>query len=92
MTDWPLHPSFPLFIWSAVENWVRMEPPLERLLRMNEKLFFQGDTEKLEIFTIDDEYVTTILEASNFIAPQTPGIYKARDERVKNYLPFNSKG
>lgn len=84
LTDWPLHPSFPLFVWSTVEL-LRSETDSLGLFVPNErKAVLSGRTENgLEIYTIDDEYVTTITDGSSFIAPTRPGIYKALDGGVE---------
>jgi hypothetical protein len=81
MTDWPLHASFPLFIWSAIGQ-VGTEGNTLGTFTPNERkaVLSSGQSGKIEIFTIDDEYVTTITDSSSFIAPQSPGIYKARDD------------
>ncbi|WP_421101314.1 vWA domain-containing protein [Sporosarcina psychrophila] len=84
LTDWPLHPSFPLFVWSTVEL-LRSETDSLGLFVPNErKAVLSGRTENgLEIYTIDDEYFTTITDGSSFIAPTRPGIYKALDGGVE---------
>ncbi|WP_186669419.1 BatA and WFA domain-containing protein [Sporosarcina sp. BP05] len=84
LTDWPLHPSFPLFVWSSAEL-LRSETDSLGLFVPNErKAVLSGGTENgLEIYTIDDEYVTTIADGSSFIAPARPGIYKALDGGVE---------
>ncbi|WP_399628385.1 BatA and WFA domain-containing protein [Sporosarcina sp. SG10008] len=84
LTDWPLHPSFPLFVWSSAEL-LRSETDSLGLFVPNErKAVLSGRTENgLEIYTIDDEYVTTITDGSSFIAPTSPGIYKALDGGVE---------
>ncbi len=84
LTDWPLHPSFPLFVWSSAEL-LRSETDSLGLFVPNErKAVLSGGTENgLEIYTIDDEYVTTIADGSSFIAPPRPGIYKALDGGIE---------
>jgi hypothetical protein len=84
LTDWPLHPSFPLFVWSSAEL-LRSETNTLGLFVPNErKAVLSGATENgLEIYTIDDEYVTTIVDGSSFIAPSRPGIYKALDGGIE---------
>ena len=81
MTDWPLHASFPLFIWSAIEQ-VGAEGNTLGTFTPNERkaVLSSGQSGKIEVFTVDDEYVTTITDSSSFIAPQPPGVYKARDD------------
>ncbi|MEK5071301.1 vWA domain-containing protein [Sporosarcina sp. FSL K6-1508] len=84
LTDWPLHPSFPLFVWSTAEL-LRSETDSLGLFVPNErKAVLSGATENgLEIYTLDDEYVTTIADGSSFIAPTRPGIYKALDGGIE---------
>ena len=84
LTDWPLHPSFPLFVWSAAEL-LRSETDSLGLFVPNErKAVLSGGTENgLEIYTIDDEYITTIADGSSFIAPSRPGVYKALDGGIE---------
>nr|WP_255550943.1 BatA and WFA domain-containing protein [Sporosarcina sp. E16_8] len=84
LTDWPLHPSYPLFVWSSAEL-LRSETDSLGLFVPNErKAVLSGGTENgLEIYTIDDEYVTTIADGSSFIAPTRPGIYKALDGGIE---------
>jgi hypothetical protein len=84
LTDWPLHPSFPLFVWSSAEL-LRSETDSLGLFVPNErKAVLSGGTENgLEIYTINDEYVTTIADGSSFIAPSRPGVYKALDGGIE---------
>ncbi|MHA6258544.1 vWA domain-containing protein [Sporosarcina sp. CAU 1771] len=76
MTDWPLHPSFPLFIWSAVEM-IHSEANSLGNFAPNERRAVIGS--EMEIYTAKDEFVTTILQGASFKAPAMPGIYKARE-------------
>ncbi|WP_318615984.1 BatA and WFA domain-containing protein [Sporosarcina sp. YIM B06819] len=80
LTDWPLHPSFPLFVWSAAEQ-LRSDTDTLGLFVPNERkaVLASGRADGLEVFTLNDEYVTTFVDGSSFIAPTRPGIYKARD-------------
>ncbi|WP_203246070.1 vWA domain-containing protein [Sporosarcina beigongshangi] len=87
LTDWPLHPSFPLFIWSAAEQ-LRSDTDTLGLFVPNERkaVLSGGKAEGLEIYTPRDEYVTTFIDGSNFIAPAQPGIYKSRDGETEKLL------
>ena len=80
MTDWPLHPSFPLFIWSSVEM-NRTEGNTLGTFTPNERkaVIGSGASGGIEVYTVEDEYVTTSEEPSSFVAPVRPGIYVARD-------------
>ncbi|MBO1913152.1 hypothetical protein J4G37_51140, partial [Microvirga sp. 3-52] len=84
MTDWPLHASFPLFIWSAIGQ-VGAEGNALGTFTPNERRAVLSSTQagRIEVFTIEDEYVTTIADSSSFIAPQPPGVYKAREEAIE---------
>lgn len=80
LTDWPLHPSFPLFVWSAAEQ-LRSDTDTLGLFVPNERkaVLSAGKADGLEVFTLKDEYVTTFADGSSFVAPARPGIYKVRD-------------
>lgn len=80
LTDWPLHPSFPLFVWSAAEQ-LRSDTDTLGLFVPHERkaVLSAGKADGLEVFTLKDEYVTTFTDGSSFVAPARPGIYKVRD-------------
>ena len=87
LTDWPLHPSFPLFFWSATEmltsdhNIVGMFKPNER-----KAILTSASSEGIEVFTIDDQYITTHPEGGSFVAPAKPGVYKLLDNGKEELL------
>ena len=45
-----------------------------------------GGSEGLEVFTIDDQYITTYQEGGSFVAPAKPGIYKLLDNGKEELL------
>ncbi|WP_438316671.1 vWA domain-containing protein [Sporosarcina sp. FA9] len=75
-TDWPLHPSFPLFIWSSAEL-LRTEANVVGTFAPNQRKSIVSS--EIELYTNEDEYVTTFTEGSSFRAPSIPGIYKLRE-------------
>lgn len=75
-TDWPLHPSFPLFIWSSAEL-LRTEANIVGTFAPNERKSIVSS--EIELYTNEDEYITTFTEGSSFRAPSIPGIYKLRE-------------
>ena len=80
LTDWPLHPSFPLFIWSASELFQSQSGSLGSFVPNERKAVLSGGTENsMEIYSITDEYITTFADGSDFVAPPKPGIYKVLD-------------
>ena len=85
MTDWPLSPTFPLFMWSVKEylsvgsDYIGTFTPNER------KPLSLGATEEWEIYTMGDEYEYTIENGGKFLAPSEPGLYALRsNDIVKN--------
>lgn len=86
MTDWPLHPSFPLFLWSAREqmstdgNYIGVFSPKERkpLSLLSDK----GERE-WEIFSVQGEYITSIQNGGQFEAPSRPGLYIIQSGSIK---------
>lgn len=93
MTDWPLHPSFPLFMWSSVEMLGRDGATLGTFIPNERKSAITGGTtNEIEVYTIADEYVTTIPDAASFVAPSRPGIYQARDGDVEKLFVVQLEG
>ncbi|WP_060209647.1 vWA domain-containing protein [Sporosarcina koreensis] len=87
LTDWPLHPSFPLFFWSSMEV-LRSGNDIAGTFTPNERkalLTGSGD-EGIEIFTVDDKYIASYQAGGNFVAPSKPGIYKLMDSGTERYL------
>lgn len=75
-TDWPLSPSFPLFLWSAVaelagsDNFLGFFQPNEQ-----RAVALASPSGEWEIYQ-DGEYLQSYLEGQGpFTAPQKPGIY-----------------
>jgi len=87
LTDWPLHPSFPLFFWSSMEM-LRAGSDIAGTFTPNERkaLLTGSGSEGIEIFTIEDKYIATYPTGGNFIAPTKPGIYKLLDGGTEKYL------
>ncbi|MEZ7171243.1 BatA and WFA domain-containing protein [Sporosarcina sp. OR05] len=86
LTDWPLHPSFPLFFWSASELLTTDRELIGSFTPNERKAIVTGGVESLELFTLDDQYVTTFADGNSFVAPSKPGIYKLLDEGDENFL------
>lgn len=87
LTDWPLHPSFPLFFWSAAEM-LTTDNNIAGIFTPNERkaLLTSGGSESIEVFTIDDKYIATYPDGGSFVAPAKPGIYKLLDNGKEELL------
>jgi len=78
MTDWPLHPSFPLFLWSAREqmstnsDYMGTFSPNER---KSLSLVAEEETGDWEIYSNSDEFISTFQNGGQFTAPNQPGLY-----------------
>lgn len=87
MTDWPLHPSFPLFMWSVKEQLSAGNTYLGTFAPNERKPQSLGSaTNEWEIYTMNDSYEYSIENGGAFIAPKKPGLYILRSNGVeKNF-------
>ncbi|MGE7112499.1 vWA domain-containing protein [Lysinibacillus sp. NPDC047702] len=83
-TDWPLHPSFPLFLWSAEQQLSEsigslgiFTPNEQRAVALK-----QGDW---SVYSQDDQFLSSITNGL-LTAPMKPGIYTARSEDEEKRL------
>lgn len=84
-TDWPLHPSFPLFLWSAQSELIEGTTSLGAF-SPNESRAIAVSPGNWSVYTADDEYVTSFEKANQFQAPAEPGLYVVRsDEGEKQF-------
>ncbi|QUG40926.1 BatA and WFA domain-containing protein [Psychrobacillus sp. INOP01] len=85
MTDWPLSPTFPLFMWSVKEHLSAGSDYLGTFTPNERKPLSLGATAEWEIYTMDDEYEYAIENGGKFVAPSEPGLYVLRsNDIVKN--------
>lgn len=77
LTDWPLSPSFPLFLWSAMES-LSGDAEFLGFFQPNEhrSVSLASTTGEWEIFR-DGAYRHSYIEGSGpFVAPNEPGVYQ----------------
>ncbi len=87
MTDWPLHPSFPLFIWSSVELHLSEGKTLGSFTPNERKAVVGSEINgEIEVYTVEDEYLMSFEKPSGFVAPVQPGIYVARSGETEKLL------
>ncbi|WP_419961467.1 vWA domain-containing protein [Psychrobacillus sp. BM2] len=95
MTDWPLSPTFPLFMWSVKEHLSSGSDYLGTFTPNERKPLSLGATEEWEIYSMDDEYEYAIENGGKFVAPSEPGLYVLRSNDIeKNFsviLPQEEK-
>lgn len=79
MTDWPLHPSFPLFLWSAREELSTGGDYLGTFSPNEQRpLAIAAENEGWDIYSLAGEHILAISDGGNFKAPETPGLYMIR--------------
>ncbi len=78
MTDWPLSPSFPLFMWSVKEQLSNGNTYLGTFSPNERRPLSLGGSDEWEIYTMDDSYEYSILNGGAFVAPKKPGLYVLR--------------
>ncbi|MFX3674266.1 MAG: BatA and WFA domain-containing protein [Paenisporosarcina sp.] len=86
MTDWPLHPSFPLFLWSAREQMSTNNNSVGTFFPNQRKpLSLVADEEgaEWEVFSDADEYMSTIQNGGQFTAPSQPGLYILKSGQIE---------
>lgn len=75
-TDWPLHPSFPLFLWSAQQQLSEAIGSLG-IFTPNEQRSVALAQGEWSVYSQDDEFLSTITNGL-LTAPMKPGVYTAR--------------
>ncbi|WP_277587245.1 vWA domain-containing protein [Psychrobacillus antarcticus] len=86
MTDWPLSPTFPLFMWSVKEHLSVGSDYIGTFTPNERKPLSLGAAEEWEIYTMDDEYEYAIENGGKFLAPREPGLYVLRSNSVEKNL------
>lgn len=84
-TDWPLHPSFPLFLWSVQNEMTEGKGSLG-IFTPNEQRAVSLVPGDWSIYTADGKYVSSFERSQEFRAPAKPGYYVARSEHEEK--PF----
>lgn len=84
-TDWPLHPSFPLFLWS-VQNELMAGTTSLGTFSPNESRAISLISGDWSIYASDDEYISSFENARQFKAPTEPGLYTVKSQEEEK--PF----
>lgn len=84
-TDWPLHPSFPLVLWS-LNNELSEGTRSLGAFQPNESRAISLVDEEWAIYSSDDEYITSIESPGQFKAPTVPGLYTIQSQNDEKYF------
>ncbi|QDQ01529.1 VWA domain-containing protein [Lysinibacillus fusiformis] len=83
-TDWPLHPSFPLFLWSVQQQLSQSKDSLG-IFSPNEQRSVALAQGEWNVYSQDDEFLSTITNGL-LTAPMKPGVYTARSNSEEKRL------
>ncbi|TQR29466.1 VWA domain-containing protein [Lysinibacillus sphaericus] len=84
-TDWPLHPSFPLFLWSAEQELSASIGSLG-IFTPNEQRAVALTQGEWSVYSQEDEFLSSITNGL-LTAPMKPGIYTARsNDEEKRFI------
>lgn len=85
-TDWPLHPSFPLFLWSVQNELIEGAETLG-IFSPNESRAVPLTGGDWSIYTAENQYITSFENPGHFKAPIEPGLYTVRSsEGEKQFI------
>lgn len=85
MTDWPLRPSFPLFLWSVIDGFSREQAVAGTFLPGERRPVTPSQEGGWQLYTADGEYLSEFAAAEAVTAPDKPGLYVLRsgnEERI----------
>ncbi|MEK5230925.1 BatA and WFA domain-containing protein [Lysinibacillus sp. FSL K6-0232] len=83
-TDWPLHPSFPLFLWS-VEQQLSESTASLGIFSPNEQRVVALTQEDWSVYSQQDEFLSSVANGV-LTAPQQPGVYTVRSANEEKQL------
>lgn len=89
MTDWPLHPSFPLFLWSVWEQMSTNSGNLGTFTpnqRKSLSLVADENQGEWEVFSASGEFITTVQNGDQFSSPSRPGLYILKSGQTEKYF------
>lgn len=84
-TDWPLHPSFPLFLWSAIQQLANDSDYLGAYSPLQSASIVVPQKE-WSIFDEDGKFIKAISNGKQFVAPSKPGFYELNAESEQRYF------
>ncbi|EMR05259.1 hypothetical protein C772_02836 [Bhargavaea cecembensis DSE10] len=86
MTDWPLRPSFPLFLWSVIDSYSREQSGAGTFLPGESRPVTPSLEGGWQLFTAGGEYMAEFGAAGAVTAPDQPGLYVLRSGTEERYL------
>lgn len=81
-TDWAMHPVFPLFLWSAMQQMSSQSDYIGAFTPKQSASIVVPENE-WSIFDNEGQFVGVVPSSKQFVAPEQPGLYEmqAKDEK-----------
>ncbi|MDW0109381.1 vWA domain-containing protein [Sporosarcina aquimarina] len=76
-TDWPLQPTFPIFVWSVMTSLAEESDSLSVFTPLQRKSVVMANA--ADMYDMEGDFLTTTESSNTLQAPAKPGIYKVTD-------------
>ncbi|WP_062105274.1 vWA domain-containing protein [Bacillus niameyensis] len=90
-SDWPLHPSFPIFLYHSAE-WLTSQDTFIDFFQPGEERWMNanGESGEWNVFNEEGKFVQSYnLNEESFIAPEHPGLYQLMRSADRKYFAVN---
>lgn len=77
-TDWPLHPSYPLFLWAAMEQFSEDAETIGSYFP-NDRVTLASRYNEWSIYSADESFIGDITPDGSMTVPTRPGFYQVTD-------------
>lgn len=87
-TDWALQPTFPLFLWSVIQDVATQSSYLGQFSPNEQQPIILAEGE-WSIFDMEDHFIKALSNPRQFSAPSKPGFYVLKKENETNTMTVN---
>lgn len=84
-TDWPLHPSYPLFLWAAVEQFSEDATTIGSYFP-NDRVTLASRYAKWSLYDTDGSFISDAGADGSVTMPSRPGFYQITDGETEKFL------
>lgn len=81
-TDWPLHPSYPLFLWAAMEQFSEDAETIGSYFP-NDRVTLASRYNEWSIYSADESFIGDISPDGSMTVPTRPGFYQVTDGETR---------
>lgn len=83
-TDWPLQPTFPIFVWSVMTSLSEESDSLGVFTPLQRKSVVMASA--ADVYDMEGDFISTTESSNTLQAPAKPGIYKVTDGDTEKLL------